>query len=258
MHHSAMGASATTWISIAPGNPPKSGSSYPGEWDQHGAASRARRPAPSSSRGRAASSSSSTRSDPALVEGQPLWFTRVVNATSASQWITSSGTSRRHGSRSGMPFHTRAAARQTLRGHAGADACSRYQAIVRSRPGAKARVRPEAEALGRLRRVEQPPRLAVRLRRVPADSALEAREVRDERCEVADGISSHPIRGSRDPGRRSVRRRARCPRRSPRRRGTPAWASRRPIGQPPRGSPASCGSAPGRCEVSRSKLSRGP
>ena len=66
-----------------------------------------------------------------------------------------------------------------------APACSRYQAIVRSSPS-RSGVRASKPKSSGARRVEAAPRLAVRHRRVPHDLAFEAGELRDQLGELAD------------------------------------------------------------------------
>ncbi len=88
----------------------------------------------------------------------------------------------------------------------------------------------EAKALSRPARVERSSRLPVRLRRVPADLALEPGQPRDQLDELADRDLLADAEVDRAPRRRSARRRGRSPR--PRRRRTGTRGTRCPCPTP--------------------------
>ena len=178
---------------------------------------------------------------------------RSTSSTTAS--VRSSGTGRT----ASVSEASESAPSEGCSGRACARLFSRYQAIVRSSPSrsvvcARKPKSSSARDASSCRRgwpfgfdVSQ------------TISPVEAGQLGDELGELADRRSRRRCRGSPARRRRSARPRARAPRRSRRRRGTRASASRRP-----RARPRSVASTIFRisagitCDVSRSKLSRGP
>ena len=200
MHQSAIGASTSAWISIDAGSPARK-PAPPIQRERH----EEERPAGRDERlrdrrrGRAASPSSSTRSGRRPGRRASRCGGRgVVKTTSAIQWTTSSGTSTRQGSRSGMPVPRPGRRRAGRRGrvHAPTGACSRYHAIVRSRPSRRLVVRAGSRTSSSARVVSSSRRgWPFGFDVSQTICALVARQLGDQRGEVADRRSPRPCRG---------------------------------------------------------------